>query len=213
MRRARPLVRLVLLGILYFTLLMSLRPAWFYPPVFRLGANLVLSAFGSHRIAKYEPSADARGMWDTKMSVGSDVTGSPVYPSSLGINVVREGYTPTAILVALFLATPVPWRDRWRAMALGLVVIQIFVAMRVTVAALYGFSRIGLGDRHLLEVGALGSRILRRADQILTGDLHFTFIAPVLVWLLIAVRFEAVRALWGVQSRSSSAMSSSAKPR
>jgi hypothetical protein len=93
------------------------------------------------------------------------------------------------------------------------VVIHIFVAMRITVAALYGFSRIGLGDRHLLEVGALGSRILRRADQILTGDLHFTFIAPVLVWLLIAVRFEAVRALWDVQSRSRSAMSSSAKPR
>ena len=213
------------LALVYFVLLMSIAPARFYPPAFRLGANLFLSSFGAHRIAKYEPLADAKGMRDTSISVGSDATGSPVYPSSLGINAVREGYTPTAILIALMLATPVAWRDRWRAMAVGFAGIQLFVAMRITVAALYGFSRVGIGDRRLLEVGAFGSRLLHRADQILTGDLHFTFIAPVLVWLLVVGRYEGVRTLWrhdapggaphstADQSRSRSAMSSSAKPR
>jgi hypothetical protein len=192
----RPLVRMVLLGILYFILLMSIAPARFYPPVFRFGANLFLGSFGSNRIAKYEPFADPLGMRDTKISVGSDATGSPVYPSSLGINAVREGYAPTALLIALFLATPVPLRERWRSMAVGLVVIQLFVAIRITVAALYGFSRVGIGGHRLLEVGAFGSGILHRADQIITGDLHLTFVVPVVVWLLIAVRFEGVRAMW-----------------
>jgi hypothetical protein len=200
-RAPSPAVRFVLLALLFFVALMSIAPARFYPPLFRGTANLLFHSFGSNRIAKFEPFEDSVGMWDTKIFVGTDSEGPPAYASSMGINCVREGYTPTAALIALILATPRSWRRRWPAVAAGLLAAQAFVALRVVVAALYGFSRVGLGDRHLLEVGSFGIRALRRTDQILTGDLHFTYIAPLLIWLLVVLRPEAVRAMWAKQVR------------
>lgn len=190
-----PAVRFVLLALLYFVILMSIAPAQFYPPLFRGTANGLFHSFGAGRIAKFEPSGDPSGMWDTKISVGSDATGTPAYASSLGINCVREGYTPTVALIALVLATASPWPRRLKALAIGLSLVQAFVAMRVTVATLYGFSRVGIGDRHLLEVGTLGTTALRLADKIFTGDLHFTYIAPLLIWLVVAVGPEATNVL------------------
>ena len=198
MRRPGPRLRFGTLAVVYFILLMSIAPGWFYPPVFRAVANTFFHDFGKGRIARYDRFDDPRGTLDTKISVGSDARGYPVYPSSQGINCVREGYTPTAAMIALFLATPVPWRQRWNTMLLGVAIVQVFVGLRLTIAVLYGFSRLGMGDRHLLEIGAFGSRMLHRADQILTGDLHFTYIAPVLIWLLLASRFVGVRSLWTV---------------
>jgi len=196
MRAPGSAIRFVAIAVVSFVVLMAIAPWKFYPPLFQGVANVFFSSFGSHRIAKFEPSDDPRGMWDTKISVGSDVSGAPAYGSSLGFNSVREGYAPTAALLALVLATPAAWRRGWGAVAAAFGLIQVFVALRIVVAALYGFSRVGLGDRHLLEVGTLGMRALRRADQILTGDLHFTYIAPLLVWLLVVVRPEAIRSLW-----------------
>jgi len=217
-RHPPPLIRLAGFGLLYFVVLMLIAPARFYPPAFRFVANRCLGSFGAHRIAKYEPYADPTGMRDTQVSVGSDASGVPVWPSSLAINTVREGYAPAAVLVALVLASPISWRERAWSMAIGLAVIHLFVAVRVVTAVLYGFSRVVVGGRRLLEVGDLGSRVLHRADQIVAGDLHFTYIAPAIVWLLVTCRFDGVRALWSraektPQSRSRSAMSSSAKPR
>ncbi len=37
---------------------------------------------------------------------------------------------------------------------------------------------------------------LRRADQILAGDLHMTYIVPVLIWVLVVVRLHGSDALW-----------------
>ena len=103
---------------------------------------------------------------------------------------MRQGYVPTAVLVALMLATPIAWRRKWRALALGLLLVQGFVALRVGVALLAGFSRVGLGDRRLLDVSPAAVWGLKRADQILAGDLHMTYIAPLLIWILVVVRFH-----------------------
>jgi hypothetical protein len=192
-----PIVRLVLLTVLYFALLMALAATGFYPPLFRAGASALFGSLGSGRIAKFEPFQDPRGVFDTRMSVGTDSAGYPAFPSSLGVNSVRQGYVPIAVLVALMLATPIAWRRKWRALALGLLLVQGFVVLRVAVALLVGFSRVGLGGRRLLEVSPPVAWGLRRADQILAADLHTTYIAPLLIWALVVVWFRATGPPWG----------------
>lgn len=177
-----------------FAGLMALAASGFYPPLFRAGANFAFGTFGHGRIAKFEPLDEPTGMLDTRISVGSDARGYPEYPSSLRINCVREGFTPVAVILAVGLATPIAWPRKRKALVLALVAVHGFVALRVMWTLAYGFSRVRYGDRHLLEVGALGSWLLRRGDQILTGDLHFTFVAPLLIWLLIAIRPGDLRA-------------------
>lgn len=194
------IARLLLLTLLYFSLLMALASTGFYPPVFRAAANGLFHSAGSGRVAKFEPFDDPRGVFDTKMSVGTDRVGYRVFPSSLGVNSVRQGWVPTAVLAALALATPVRWRRKWRTLLVGLLLVQGFVVVRVGVALLVGFNRVGLDDRRLLEVSYPVAWVLRRADQILAGDLHMTYIVPVLIWVLVAVRLHGSDALWRGES-------------
>ena len=186
--RLRPILKLVGLAVTYFVILFAIAQTGFYPPLFRAGANTLFGSMGSGRVAQFEPFDDPQGVFDTKMSVGSDLTGSRVFPSSLGVNSLRQGYVPTAVLIGLVLATPIAWRRKWRALLVGIPLVHVFVAMRIGVTLLYGFSRIGLGDRRLLEVSALGSWVLRRGDQILAGDLHMSYVVPLVIWLLTCVR-------------------------
>jgi hypothetical protein len=150
---------------------------------------------GSGRVAKFEPFDDPQGVFDTKMFVGSDILGVAAYPYGLGVNSVRQGFAPSAVLVALVLATPVVWRRRWRVLLAGLVLVQGFVFLRVAVALLNGFGRVGLGERRLLEVSDFSAWALRRGDQIFAGDLHMTYIVPLMVWALVLGGRE-LRVIW-----------------
>ena len=186
MRIPKPVVRLLLLVPLLFGAFMLLGTLGFYPPVFRTMGNLFLHRFGSGRIARFEPIDDPMKIADPGRSVGSDARGAPAYGSTMKISSIREGYAPTALIAALVLATPVVWPTRARMLIVGLLVVQAFVLFRMCTAALYGFSKLGMGDRHLLEVGELGRALLRRADQVISTDMHVSYVVPILIWVVLA---------------------------
>jgi hypothetical protein len=183
-----PRVSIVLRGLLYLFLLTAVAPWIGYPTVFRAASNVVFHSIGPSRLARFDRFDDPSGMLDTKVSVGTDARGPVEYLSSVGINSLREGFTPAAVIVALLLATPAPWPLRLRWIGVGFALTQIFVAARVAVLLLYGFSRVGFADRRLLDCGALGSRMLRLADQVLSADLQSSYVVPALIWLLLTAR-------------------------
>jgi Flp pilus assembly protein protease CpaA len=207
----RPIARFALLTLVYFLVMMAISFTAFYPPLFRSGANFLFHSLGSDRIAKFEEFDDPRGVFDTRMSVGSDRTGVPTFPSGQGLNSVRQGYAPTAVLIALVLATPIAWRRRWRVLLVGLVLIQGFVVLRIGVALLYGFSRVGYGDRRLLDLSGFSAWALRHGDQILAGDLYMTYLAPLLVWSIVTLRARELRSFW--QSGDPQAVEPESPPR
>lgn len=181
----KPIARIFVLAPLFFGGFLLLAATGFYPPVFRALGNTFLHRFGSGRIAQFTPIDDPARIADTGLSVGSDALGTPAYGSTMKISSIREGYAPTAMILALVLATPVAWRTRARMLLFGFVIVQLFVGLRMSAAALYGFSKIGTGDRHLLEVGALGSTLLRRANQVISTDMHISYVFPVVVWVVL----------------------------
>ena len=111
------------------------------------------------------------------------------------VNSVREGYVPLAMVVALILATPVSWAARLRALAWGVLLVQAFVMLRTGCAVLHGFTTVRVQNQPLLDAGAAWTWFARRSSQILGGDLHLTYIAPLLVWVVVLASFTDIRQL------------------
>ena len=167
-----------------------------YPAVFRAGGNFVFGTFGGDRVARFEALSDPTGMLDTRVEIGTVAHGDAAYLSSLRINSVREGLTPVIVFLALALATVLPWREKKRFIVVGFVLVGAFIAMRLGVALAYGFSRVQLAGVPLLDLGSAGTLLLHRLDQILSEDLHSTYVAPVIVWLALTTIWPSVFGMW-----------------
>ena len=57
-----------------------------------------------------------------------------------------DGYMPTTFVLALIVATPIPWRRRWRALLWGLLVVHVYVALIIMSFPLAYGSGSSLGD-------------------------------------------------------------------
>ena len=157
----------------------------FYAPLFRAGANFAFGRMGGDRVARFEPFDDPSGVFDTRMSIGKRVNGRALYPTGMGLNSVRQGFAPTALFLALSIATPIRWRRKRTALLVGLLLVQSFVALRLWIALMAGFAQTSYQGNFLLDVSEGFARLLRRADQIVAGDLHLTYVAPIAIWAAV----------------------------
>ncbi len=97
-----------------------------------------------------------------------------------------SGYETTAVLLALILATPVPWRRRGWAMFGGLLLVHLFIAMRLSLTlAAGGFA----ADKvyALFHPSPFWQRVLARAEGVIADDPTVSFIVPVFIWFLVAM--------------------------
>ena len=156
-----------------------------YADLFRAGANAVFFSFAQSGRTKFEPASDASGMWDTRVIY--TIVGTPMGTQS-SYNAWIAGWIPLATLVALVLATPVPWSRRWRALVWGLVWTHVFILLRVYVLVLFGFS--GPPGLPLLSVGPFGHKVLETALEVISVSPVTSSLVPVFIWLLVTFRYE-----------------------
>lgn len=112
----------------------------------------------------------------------------PVDPRSLG-------YLPSVMVMALAVATPLPWKRRGRALLWGVLCAQAYVVVRVLLAWAFACCQ-----RDALQEGAVTPWWLYVA-----GYTHLavfrrnaaTYLLPVLIWLGACVRMKDVRAWRG----------------
>lgn len=111
-----------------------------YTTFFCAGGNLLFGTFGSNGQVRFERSADpedkpgesAVELYNRRSRVGVRVS---------GFNSLDLGYRPTAFLLALVVATPIPWARRRRAVLWALFWVNVYVGFRVLVFLLVNFSR------------------------------------------------------------------------
>lgn len=97
----------------------------------------------------------------------------------------RQDYLATSLVIALVLATPIPGRRKALALAMGLLLINVFVLWRLWIGLVYLFSEKQLD---LIQLSPFWKEAVRLAVQIFVGSIEATFIVPVFVWILVAVR-------------------------
>lgn len=104
------------------------------------------------------------------------------------------GYLATAVTIALILATPTTWRRRLRSVALGLALTCVFVAIRPLFLVLY----LATVNVQILT-GAVQPTALDKAISAATNFVAFgqpmSYIVPVIIWMLVAVRRDVIERL------------------
>jgi hypothetical protein len=98
------------------------------------------------------------------------------------------GYAPTAMFMALFLATPGVWRRReWEPMLLGLALVQVFVVFRLSLPLLQAFSN-PIKQYAAVELGAFSTRVLNYAESVFHSDPTVSYVVPTFIWFILFFR-------------------------
>ena len=86
-----------------------------------------------------------------------------------------QGWLPLAVLIALGIATPLPWSKRIRLLLGGVVFVQLLVAATILVSVAYNFAReASPAESHLL---------LTLANHLLVENIWFGFVPSFLLWV------------------------------
>jgi hypothetical protein len=179
--------------VLWYALLLAPWPRVMeaYRTVFRAAGNRVFQSVGRGGSVSFEPRTDIDHTGDTTLVF----TKVRHYRAStdMQINSAYVGYRPTAFLVALVLASPVPRSRRFVALLAGLVLVSVFVAARVGLQVIDVFSNNDAmalywpssWTKQALHAGVL---ILFRAPA---GH----YMIPMLIWMVVIYRRGDLRAL------------------
>ena len=154
-----------------------------YAELFRGGISLVFGKFGSDGRVHLEPLTSPHPDHDTKIRLEHRWNGG--FVELLGDS-RTQGYLPTAFITALALASPIPWRRRWRAVIGCLVVITAFVGLRVLVFLLWEFS--GEGGPAFIELGAFWRTVLKYAHWLTVESFAGCYIIPLPLWFCVTFR-------------------------
>ena len=101
------------------------------------------------------------------------------------IDVWRGGYLPTVEVVALILATPIPWRRRWKALLWGLLGAHVFVAARVGITLLFATSLLRMG--FFADVSPFWPKAMAVTYDVCMS-LAASWVVPIFIWILATFR-------------------------
>ena len=93
------------------------------------------------------------------------------------------GWVPTALLLALILATPVSWRRRCFALVGGLLAVHGYILFSVA-STIWNNST----ELSLLTLTPFWKSVVAGLDETLVNQMGASFIAPVFIWILITLR-------------------------
>lgn len=165
-----------------------------YTTFFCAAGNLLFGTFGSHGEVRFVRSTDpedkpgdsAVKLYNSQSRVGVRVS---------GISSLDLGYRPTAFLLALVVATPIPWARRRRALLWALFWVNVYVAFRALVFLLVNFSR---GDPvALFTPGPLALKLRTFAFYFVVLSYAGWLVGPLPIWAFLCLGRSDRNALMG----------------
>jgi len=91
----------------------------------------------------------------------------------------RMAYMPTIFLVALTLATPVPWARKRLALLWGLIGVHVYIAARLAIVP----------ATYIAARGDDSETLLRKLEWILSGSSAGWAIVPLIIWVVITLKY------------------------
>lgn len=191
---AKPVLLFLLRFTLVFVLLMAPWPGWVdgYGEYFRALGRKCLRHPGGGGLAKFTRSpAPSDGLDITIYLTNADMVerggNAPATWVKIGSRVL--GLIPTALLMALILATPVPWWRRARALGWGLVWIHGFIVTAIFLAICRQF-QIAQTSLGVFEWSPPGKWIVEWLYQIAVEHIGARLALTVVIWVLVTFTRE-----------------------
>jgi len=160
--------------------------AW-YARGFRGVGQLAFGREADGRLVEFQPVlAELGHTLDTRILLAQRDPldpAAPVVGHYLELDTRGVGRVPTALVLALILATPVSWRRRGRAMLWGLVAINAFVIFSVGVYIVSEAAALAL-----ISLAPFWREVGAGLEATLITQMGASFVVPVLVWMLVTLR-------------------------
>jgi len=152
-----------------------------YAALFRAGGQMLFGSFGSHGVVRFRPLQGERVDTEILLSNRRHPGGfMPLRNSSRFV-----GYVPTAFLLALLAATPMPWSRRFRTLLWGLFLVNAFVVARLALTLVWGFSQDN--PVALFAWGPFGQRAVELLFSVFAAMTSASYVVPLLIWLPLGV--------------------------
>ena len=196
MRSLKPIVRFLGGFVLLYGLLIVPWPGFprAYGDYFRSLIRTVFTADSSdRRILRVEQTQDSPPPIDTKITLANREQIKPDGQGPAKILLLDSrgiGFIPMGLIVALTLATPVPWRRRLPALLAGLLLVHGLVLFSVGV-----FVWNQSADLDLLSLNPFWKWIAAGCEETFVTQLGASFVGPVLIWLVVSFRLQDVSTL------------------
>lgn len=169
-----------------------------YRAVYVKGAALLYGNLGEHYgVTGKEPASGSKGP-DVEISVPRFDMGGRLTPS---VSSREVGYLSTAIIVSLMLATPVAWRRRLWILSLGLALTCLFVIVRLLPLVIYTRTAEAGILSGAVEPGTFHVAVAAVVKFVGFGQ-PMSYIVPIIIWILVAVRRDVVVQLLPELARS-----------
>ncbi len=178
----RPIVGFLARFFLVFVVLTALWPmvSGTYCDLFRSGGDILFGGYGSVR---FRTLPEQEGMDDTKVFVRNRNSRQWAW---ITISSKHVGYTSTAVLTALIIATPVGWTRRVGALGCGHLLLHGFIALRLLV-----FVRAGPAE----VVDTFWNRTIGAGLLSVSTGQGVSYIVPILIWIVISFRREDLESI------------------
>ena len=98
------------------------------------------------------------------------------------------GYTPTAVILALFLATPTAWRRRLVGLIIGLLLVHGYIFIRLSIDLATGEWGFGSAKPYaLFSLGDFSSGLLTRVSEVIAENPTVYLGVSVFIWLFVSI--------------------------
>ena len=156
-----------------------------YSSFYRGIGNTFFAAFGSEVSAQFVPWTGEDEIKDTDVVLRNrSVQGTHArMPTSSRY----DAYVPTCVVVALILASPIPWRRRLLALIWGLILVYAFLLFRLSMAIINTMSDPGALQAFDLAP-AVKAMIAFFVLHIMGSLIASSYIVPVFIWLVVTFR-------------------------
>jgi len=143
--------------------------------------------FEDHRLVHAFETLDTRMIMGNRDTIDSNGNGRT---TTIDLDTRSIGWDPTALTIALILATPVPWRRRGWALLWGLLLIHGFILF--TLQSWIWNASPGIS---LSTLSPFWKEVADNLQYTLITQMGVSFSVPVLIWILVTFRLEDARRL------------------
>lgn len=153
-----------------------------YTAAYGVVGTYLFANVGQGLTVEVRPLEELVGRMDTEVVIRSL---NP--PGHLGApHNARSGYVAMVELVALVLATPIAWSRRLKALVLGVILVNLYVAFRLGVVVFEGLLACPVWT--VVELGSTGMKIVQVAVEVIAKSPTLSFVVPALIWMLVTFR-------------------------